>query len=372
MDRTSGLLSSNHLQVTDMLQNRQQAGTKLYDCYVCERPKAPYDVRRCTCHSAADRGPVLYYCYRTCSEPDCNCGAHPTCWEQHLPRLEKARSQHKAVDPLSDLFVDLVTYSEPNKDRHRDLHRQDAASRWFQVVYRDAGNGVLPSPFVQVTDRFRQLCNPSMLDDEFMVSQYPGFVSFIGDTSAGKSTLVKAMLLMAHIDFKGDHSKAGSRDGPDNISDAEDRRKFERLERDASSSGRFPVTRSSHIDNVIDPTSLGVNLYKDIPPPRSLKSEDNVQTPILFVDCEGFNASMAVTSSERSRSPTKKHSSRSSSAFRNSAHSTGAAVARGSLEVPQISSKQSTNDGTMTSPQSSRGIFMLQLFFRFLWLTVVL
>ena len=73
-----------------------------------------------------------------------------------------------------------------------------------------------------------------------------------------------------------------------------------------------PVTRSANTDDLTDPTSSGVHLYKDIsllqPDPASLQAQhDNdgsaamcgASSPVLFADCEGFRGSITQTNSER-------------------------------------------------------------------------
>lgn len=281
-----------------------------YRCAVCEQVVSFHDLRRCSdCDSRK-------FCYKICSDDECKtraCTKHATCWETHLIPYKVAvgRGKHQPISPLPEVFVDIVTHSEPDEKRQKQLHQLDQAANWFNVVYREIETGGV-KPFLQITDRVRQLCNPGMLSNEVISSQYPGFVSFIGDTSAGKSTLVKAMLLMAHLDYTGDNFDAITSD------DQREKETIEQLERHASASGQYPVTRTSNIDQLIDPTSLGVSLYKDIPPPHDPKAKSNRLTPILFADCEGFRGGTATTSTERSRHTDRWYatSNRTSSASR--------------------------------------------------------
>jgi hypothetical protein len=68
-----------------------------------------------------------------------------------------------------------------------------------------------------------------------------------------------------------------------------------------------PVTRSACLAHMTDPTSFGVNLYKDestISMAQSAqRAEDKINgnrdTPILFADCEGFQAGLARTNAQR-------------------------------------------------------------------------
>lgn len=356
MDGSSGHLASNPQQILGTEQYDNKSAARCYQCAVCQKQKLIYDVRRCAgCPSSDNEN--TYYCYRSHNEEPCktrDCPEDQDCWQLHLPQWKKLHSQHKPMDPVSDLFVDLVTYSEPNEERHRELHQRDEASRWFQVIQRDFGSG--PTPYIQVTDRFRQLCNPGMLNNDAVAPQYPGFVSFIGETSAGKSTLIKAMLLMGHLCFTGDEDEERPKKEGDESGDAEARQKVEQLERDASSSGRFPVTRSSNINNIIDPTSLGVNLYKDVPPPHSPETYNNVQTPMMFADCEGLNAGMAKTSTERSRSPSNTHSSRNVVSSQDHAQASTAGTSLSPHHTSRMLHKQPIGQGTRPHSYDTQGM----------------
>ena len=190
--------------------------------------------------------------------------------------------------------MNAVTYSEPDPTRQRDLHNEDRVAQWFVVKL---GTQEGEQARLYVSDRFRQLCNPGISGSRWSSSVYPSFVSFIGDTGTGKSTLVRAMILMGQVNASGLPSPGDKL--PEN--------KIDKFRAVIAAGIHGPVTRTANLSHITDPTSLGVHLYKDITTsdpyraPRSPKSGSNV-TPILFADCEGFGGGIAKANSERTNS----------------------------------------------------------------------
>jgi len=268
----------------------------LASCYLCNDPAVEiHDLRQCaTCGTGGKKRRCFRNC-RFCRTKDftipCREGnVHATCWDRHLPFEEDSEGPHLPVDPLQQLYVEAVTYSEPDANAEARLHEQDWASQWF-TIRRDG-----EVPWLGVTDRFRQLCNPGVLPNEYSSRQYPGFVSFIGDTGIGKSTLVRAMILMGEIDPSGSQYK---------VDDAQLEARINRLRRTLSKRAHGPVSRSASLSQMTDPTSFGVHLYRDIPGSGYGSTKDHRDafaprdTPILFADCEGFRAGCATANAER-------------------------------------------------------------------------
>jgi len=224
-----------------------------------------------------------------------NCKEHTTCWNTHVPSKSATAGRHKMVDPLPQLFVELVTHSEANTQKLRQLHEQDENARWFKIRKDEAGR-----PDLYVYDTFIQECDRSQSGNRETIHDYPSFVSFIGDTTVGKSTLVRAMLMMGHLYSHGPLSA-------DQFLPEEPA--IDKL-RDISEEGRYgPVTRSGNIDHLTDPTTSGVHLYRDVgkaifKEERSASTSSGyiAQYPMLFVDCEGFRAGEAMTNAERMES----------------------------------------------------------------------
>lgn len=186
--------------------------------------------------------------------------------------------------------MDAVMYSEKSQVLQDRLHEDDRAAQWFTIKSNPSGN----SPRLQVTDRFRKLCSPGILPCEYSSKQYPGFVSFIGDTGTGKSTLLRAMVLMGHLESEGDHSAGGRRSVEEKVAG---------LRNALSQPAYGPVSKSGSAEHMTDPTSFGVHLYKDLAHPTNFEPNGGDRprdTPILFADCEGFRAGLTLTNAERS------------------------------------------------------------------------
>ncbi|OAP64799.1 hypothetical protein AYL99_00771 [Fonsecaea erecta] len=156
----------------------------------------------------------------------------------------------------------------------RDLHDKDQDTRWFGVVKSTSGR---KSEFYDF-GRYGQV----MMESRPLggAVRYPKLVSFIGDTYAGKSTIVKA--LVSHGGLVSPETDRNSLQTP------------------------VPGSRA----NEGTATSEGVHLYAD---PEHLE----VEMPILYADCEGLNAGekipFAADESSHSRKTTKEssHSKRS-------------------------------------------------------------
>jgi hypothetical protein len=202
------------------------------------------------------------------------------------------RGLHQMIDQLPEIYVNAVTYSEPDPRVQRDLHDGDRIAEWFVVKVETPGRD---QATLRVCDRFKQLCDPGISGNKWSPNQYPSFVSFIGDTGTGKSTLVRAMILMGQVNASELSTSHG-----------------ESLERDKVSAFRAalaarihgPVTRTANLTHVTDPTSSGVHLYKDVTKSYSARDPQapdtrGDSTPILFADCEGFRGGIAQTNSER-------------------------------------------------------------------------
>ena len=198
------------------------------------------------------------------------------------------------IDPLPQLFVDAVTYSEPDPQKQQELHERDRIARWFTIAASGSGGGYAR---LRVTDRFRELCDPGISGNRWSLNQYPSFVSFIGDTCVGKSTLLRAMLLMGIVNPSGYDSDSNA-----NFAN-EKEMAMSKMKKVIAEGAYGPVTRTADYRRLTDPTSLGVHIYKDkyVSPDQETHRDDHTHRsfPILFADCEGFRAGIATTNSER-------------------------------------------------------------------------
>ncbi|KAK0639197.1 hypothetical protein B0T16DRAFT_238017 [Cercophora newfieldiana] len=244
---------------------------------------------------------ITIYCV-TCDDPQCNLNPctnddHESCWKSHLPRKEGLAKKHRMLNPVAQIIIEAVTHSETDESRQQHLHELDRNARWFNVKRHAAaystqrnftGQGV---PILEAYDRFRHLCDPNRSGNVTTTNHYPRFVSFIGDTCAGKSTLVRAMITM------GLALKANVISGGDISADADIGHLVAAMKRRTT---EWPVTRSANSNNLTSPTTQGVHLYLD----EGTSGADSPspaaeQHPILFVDSEGLGAGEAPTNAER-------------------------------------------------------------------------
>ncbi|KIW97974.1 uncharacterized protein Z519_01558 [Cladophialophora bantiana CBS 173.52] len=173
------------------------------------------------------------------------------CWPRQAAHKAKTTSLGGRVHTKEDRATILMIRSilEPPMDPQevRNLHVKDQDSKWFGVVKSSGGR---KSEFCDF-GRYGQM----MMESRPLggAARYPKLVSFIGDTYAGKSTIVKAL-----VSHGGLVSTDPGRD-----------------------SFHTPVPGSRANEGTA--TSEGVHLYAD---PEHLE----VAIPILYADCEGLNA----------------------------------------------------------------------------------
>jgi hypothetical protein len=257
-------------------------------CSTCHEQVELHELSQCSFCGPKGRAERQQYCLRncrTCRVKNCAIPKHSTCWELHLPRDPAQERFHVTLDPVPQLYVDAVTYMESNPEIQMKLHQEDRIAQWFTIKSDNPATG---APHLCVTDRFRQLCNPGISDCKWSSTQYPGFVSFIGKTGIGKSTLLRAMILMGQIDPSGTAYQLSN-------GDVDRKSKIDGLRNILAQKAHGPVTRSACLDHMTNPTSFGVHLYRDVVTleygQRKVKEvTDYEEGPMLFIDCEGFQA----------------------------------------------------------------------------------
>ncbi|KAM3089514.1 hypothetical protein ACMFMG_001101 [Clarireedia jacksonii] len=178
---------------------------------------------------------------------DAFCG---DCWSKERPHRPGAvgfdgrpheKTDKRVVDRLRKILEPKRTPAE-----QQEQHKSDEDTTWFGIA-RDSAN----MPIFQDYGRYAKIMAKSRTSS--VKVRYPQLVSFIGQTGAGKSTLVK--MLIEHQDRVTDE--------------------FSETNIQFSS----PVTGSVN-DNI--PTSGDVHLYSD-------PTTHNSGQPILYADCEGLN-----------------------------------------------------------------------------------
>lgn len=177
----------------------------------------------------------------------CNFSLCNNCWDKYPPHkkglLGPQGLPHEKANP--SVVQELkVCMDEPNDDNERRFHQEDEETTWFGLERDDGGTPVL----AEYRRYAAVMMQASELSDQV---RYPSLVSFIGQTGAGKSSLIKLL-----IDLKADSA-------PENDNTA----------RSAPVIGRS----ASAV-----PTSADVHLYLS---PETMATKQ----PILYADCEGFN-----------------------------------------------------------------------------------
>ncbi|KAF4996592.1 hypothetical protein FDECE_12381 [Fusarium decemcellulare] len=97
-----------------------------------------------------------------------------------------------AVDFRDYVFARFLLRNPPPGQR-MELHADDVTCTWMGVPAFQEG----PSPQVHVWPRLHELLQRARDPPD---RQYPGLVSFVGETGSGKSTLVRAMIQMSRPD----------------------------------------------------------------------------------------------------------------------------------------------------------------------------
>jgi energy-coupling factor transporter ATP-binding protein EcfA2 len=151
---------------------------------------------------------------------------------------------HEKGDPTIVKRLKNILTPPTNTEEQQQLHVDDEDTTWFGIARDDANQ-----PIFQDYGRYANIMSDTTSGVHTL--RYPQLVSFIGQTGAGKSTLIKMLI------------------------DQQERRSR------PHQTGHFasPVVGSVRTENV--PTSGDVHLYVD---PRTYLGE----YPLLYADCEGL------------------------------------------------------------------------------------
>jgi energy-coupling factor transporter ATP-binding protein EcfA2 len=203
-----------------------------------------------------------YYCVN-CDGSFCD-----ECWDQERPhRLGKRGPDGLPHEKADSRVVNRLkeTFTPPSDPKVQEkMHMDDEDTTWFGIA-RDAMN----MPILQDYGRYATLMAGTATGECF---RYPQLVSFIGQTGAGKSTLVKLLIEQQRANMNPPKSVPFP----------------------------TPVVGSMLHDNV--PTSGDVHLYAD--PSTAFGSY-----PMLYADCEGLDGGENSPIGVRHRDPgdMKKH-----------------------------------------------------------------
>ncbi|KAK8047929.1 hypothetical protein PG996_015993, partial [Apiospora saccharicola] len=177
-------------------------------------------------------------------------------WVLHVPgAVGWDGKPHEKADPMVIHRLRQILEPVRTEEEHEAELLEDEDTTWLGFG-RDANGWSVLHDY----GRFAAIMGETTAEDT--TERFPQLVSFIGETGAGKSTLIKLLI---------DRQDLTSLDGPRYYS---------------------PVTSSNH-DRL--PTTGDVHLYAD---PSTLYSN----TPALFVDCEGLSGGEAMPKQLRHRS----------------------------------------------------------------------
>ncbi|KAK7965849.1 uncharacterized protein PG986_000126 [Apiospora aurea] len=180
-------------------------------------------------------------------------------WVLHVPgAVGWDGKPHEKADPMVIHRLRQILEPVRTEEEHEAELLEDEDTTWLGFGRDSSGRSVLHD-----YGRFAAIMGESTTAEEGAAAErFPQLVSFIGETGAGKSTLIKLLI---------DRQDLTSLEGPRYYS---------------------PVTSSNH-DRL--PTTGDVHLYAD---PSTLYSH----TPALFVDCEGLSGGEAMPKQLRHRS----------------------------------------------------------------------
>lgn len=194
-------------------------------------------------------GPERFHC-NVCNFVFCD-----PCWEQQFPHRVKTTVPGSLPHERTDIHIakkiSIVLNSQLKEAQQEKLHMDDVDTTWFGVV-REGHERPLFQDYGRYANLVAGIKNLHLGSISTLSSisdcneaLYPSLVSFVGQTGAGKSSLIKLL-----IDLKSDEDET-----------------FE-----------TPVVGAAGRDVA---TSEDVHLYLD---PESSES----QAPLLFADCEGL------------------------------------------------------------------------------------
>jgi len=133
--------------------------------------KVPKECLESRCRGVQD--PNTFWCnlcrITVCSE----------CWGLQTAHKTKDAKRHKQIKPQDQDMLHQILRNE----KKGEYDMLDYSSKWFGVKVRGK------SVSLTTTSRYRELS----MDTEFGSEQYPALISFVGETGAGKSTLISAL-----------------------------------------------------------------------------------------------------------------------------------------------------------------------------------
>lgn len=109
-----------------------------------------------------------------------------TCWNEFVLHSRKypTAQEHEPIhlEELNSIAeADHIVFAKVSEERQRELHELDAYSYWFGINTKEGNAGVNCNLYTEIILR-------SNFEDK--TKQFPSLVSFVGETGAGKSTII--------------------------------------------------------------------------------------------------------------------------------------------------------------------------------------
>ena len=126
----------------------------------------------------------LYWCH-ICDVTVCD-----ECWPRQaahsIARRQQTRGNHEQTELVLRDIIHWIL--RPNTGRDTDgRHAMDYMTKWFGVTIQPGDDGDVS---LQTTPRYRELSVGVGVE----LNQFPSLISFVGETGAGKSTLISALM----------------------------------------------------------------------------------------------------------------------------------------------------------------------------------
>ncbi|KAA8902468.1 hypothetical protein FN846DRAFT_955469 [Sphaerosporella brunnea] len=247
------LLTSEVLLGTEF--NDVHEGSSVFSESDHETPSRP--------HTAPEALTKCEDCQSDCDDVSwCNgCGMRlcAQCWSQQAPHKNKVPGHSKTS--LTDMAtLNGILNLTGGEAASEEYLQAEFGSKWFGVTIQ---KGQRMQGFLTATNRYRELSMATGFPGE----KYPALVSFVGETGAGKSTLIRALVQLALINTKRQSDRSYT---------------------------HTPIVGDPQ--NLDTPTSGDVHLFKD-------PSTYATRRPCFYADCEGLRGGtrlpMAVTKIDR-------------------------------------------------------------------------
>ena len=126
----------------------------------------------------------LFWC-SVCESVICN-----ACWGQpppHRPNNRTVTKKHEKTSLELAELINAILCPDTNLYAHNELHHRNLETKWFGVIEDSTTRG----PRFHDSGRFTHLVNGS---ERHPSEQYPCLATFVGETGAGKSTLISALI----------------------------------------------------------------------------------------------------------------------------------------------------------------------------------